>query len=372
MYRVLYHCPNHDGFSGLREALPAGIHLEWQFDRSRLDEALARTSPHVLVLSLPRPSTDDLSRLKRIMEKPSAPAVVVTARQITLSQAVGCMREGVVDCLREPVPPEILASCLSRMAAAVPTDGNRGTTGKLITGTSPLIRNLLQRIGQYAPLPHPILIRGETGSGKDIAARTIHASSSRSDGPFVAINCAAVPESLWESELFGSSRGAFTGSVDRPGCFEQAHGGTLFLDEIGELNLHGQASLLRVIEDGKITRLGSFRNRKVDIRVVAATNRNLRECMKNQLFRPDLFYRLNLLSLHLPPLRKRKQDIPELTRTFLAQASPGNYWKISGGAMARLVRYSWPGNVRELQSVLLRASLLSKNGTIRTNAIVFD
>jgi transcriptional regulator with PAS, ATPase and Fis domain len=222
---------------------------------------------------------------------------------------------------------------------------------------------------KYSDLPYPVLITGETGSGKELAARTIHSQSNRRSGPFTAVNCASFPDDILGSELFGSRRGAFTGSVDRPGLFESSNGGTLFLDEIGELSIQGQACLLRVIEDGEVRRIGANTTRAVDVRVVAATNRDLRYSMKNGIFRSDLFYRLNLLGVTVPPLRKRREDIPDLSRDYLRKIRSDVHWRVESAAMALLVRHAWPGNVRELQSVLLRATLTAENGVLRAGDI---
>jgi two-component system nitrogen regulation response regulator GlnG/two-component system response regulator HydG len=214
-----------------------------------------------------------------------------------------------------------------------------------------------------------VLLTGETGSGKELAAETIHNLSRYAEGPFTAVNCASYNDDLLGSEMFGSLRGAFTGSTDRPGLFEISNGGTLFLDEIGELSIRGQASLLRVIEEGCVRRMGSHKTRAVDVRIIAATNKNLQKGMKLGTFRKDLFFRLNLLGINVPPLRKRKADIPRLSRNYLKSLFPETPWRLESPAVSLLISHSWPGNVRELQSVLLKASINAERGIIRTRDI---
>ncbi len=223
---------------------------------------------------------------------------------------------------------------------------------------SPAARRILTLIERYAAYEFPVLILGESGTGKELAARRIHARSARHRGPFVALNCAAIPEELAESELFGSERGAFTGAVQRPGAFELAEGGTLFLDEIGETGASAQAKLLRALESGEFRRLGGSALRKANVRLVAATSRDIRSPGNASHFRPDLLYRIETLVLELPPLRERREDIADLAETFAREASHG--WKgFSGAALELLAAQPWPGNVRQLKNVVLRAIVLS-------------
>ncbi|MCK5735201.1 MAG: sigma-54-dependent Fis family transcriptional regulator, partial [Spirochaetaceae bacterium] len=279
----------------------------------------------------------------------------------TAAQAVSCMRFGAYDCLTGPMNGRTIGASLDRMIQPSIPDK------QLFSGESSIIMIMQKRLIQYSSLPYPVLITGETGSGKDLAAKTIHLQGNRREKSFTAVNCASYPEDLLTTELFGSLKGAFTGSTDRPGLFESSSGGTLFLDEIGELSLRNQGSLLRVIEDGYVRRMGSHKTKKIDVRIIAATNKNLRKCIRHGSFRSDLFYRLNLLGITIPPLRKRKEDIPGLTREYLKTIQTKTPWQVENRAMSVLIRHNWPGNVRELQSVLLRASLSSENNKIRAS-----
>jgi DNA-binding NtrC family response regulator len=230
-----------------------------------------------------------------------------------------------------------------------------------MVGNSPAMQEVFRLIARAAPSGKAILIQGESGTGKELVARALHLHSTRADKPLVVINCAALPETLLESELFGHEKGAFTGAVAaKPGLFEVADGGTLFIDEIGELPGSLQAKLLRVLEDGSLRRIGSLQERRVDVRLLAATNRNLAKEVEANRFREDLYYRINVMSLELPPLRERQNDIPLLVAHFLRDG-----WKIEPAAMEALERYHWPGNVRQLINALDRAKILCDNETIR-------
>jgi transcriptional regulator with PAS, ATPase and Fis domain len=233
-----------------------------------------------------------------------------------------------------------------------------------IAARSPAMRACLELVRKAQRSDATVLLLGETGTGKEVVARSIHAGGRRARGPFVAINCAAFPETLLESELFGHDRGAFTGaSRARPGHFVQANGGTLFLDEIGELPAAMQVKLLRVIQERVIERLGSPRPIKVDVRIIAATNRNLEEAVANQTFREDLFYRLNVFPIVVPPLRERTEDIPELVSDFVAELSRSfgrTFTSISEDSIRALTTYHWPGNVRELRNIVERAIIASR------------
>lgn len=225
-----------------------------------------------------------------------------------------------------------------------------------LQGHSPSILKLKKTISQFAPNTSSVTLIGETGTGKEVCARAIHNYSRRS-GPFIAVNCAAIPESLLEAELFGSQKGAYTDSRDRIGYFEAAHGGSLFLDEIAELPLRMQAKLLRIIEDKRVTKLGSTQSRVVDVRIICATASNLKEMVNEGIFRSDLFYRINVLLIQIPALRERKKDIPVLCKHLLKMDKSNKL--ITPEAMMKLLNYSWPGNIRELSSILKRGIILS-------------
>jgi transcriptional regulator with PAS, ATPase and Fis domain len=254
----------------------------------------------------------------------------------------------------------------SRRAAedgAAPPDG--------LAGESAAMTEVRQLIRRYGPSDSPVLILGESGTGKELVARSVHAVSRRGGSPFVAVNCGALPESLIETELFGSEKGAFTDAVARPGCFERANGGTLFLDEIGELSAGAQTRLLRVLEQKELTRIGGTREVPLDVRVVSATNRGLKEAAGKGGFRLDLYYRLSVLPITVPPLRERTEDIPILAALFLSRAG-GGALRFASDARDKLSAHPWPGNVRELRNVMERAMLAAESGVIRAGDVSFD
>jgi len=243
----------------------------------------------------------------------------------------------------------------------------QGLLGDLV-GTSGPMRQIFSLIQQVAPSSASVLITGESGTGKEVVAGTIHKLSPRAGGPFVAVNCAAMPEALIESELFGHEKGSFTGALNRhAGCFEQAHQGTLLLDEIGEMPLAMQAKLLRVLEDSKVRRLGGQSEVPVDVRVLAATNRPVQQSLEGNFLREDLYYRLNVFQIALPPLRHRKEDIPGLTEAILRDLNRKYEYRIAEvhpATMERLMSYSWPGNIRELRNILERSVILAREGAL--------
>jgi len=363
MYRILYMGQEKADYSLLRDSLPLCMKLESEYERTNLQTRLHSVRPHGIILPISSPRLEDFSFLKELIGIPRVPGVIVTANYMTAAQAVSCMRFGAYDCLTGPVSGEVLGACLKRMIQ--PTDDDSDVSKQAIAGNSPAVKALRHRIIKYAELPYPVLITGETGSGKELVAGIIHTLSRHRKGPFTAVNCASYNDELLGSEMFGSLRGAYTGSTDRPGLFEISNGGTVFLDEIAELSIRGQASLLRVIEEGYVRRMGSSKIRAVDVRIVAATNKDLRKCMKLGSFRNDLFFRLNLLGITVPPLRNRKEDIPRLSRNYLKTLFPETPWRLESPAVSILINHHWPGNVRELQSVLLRASIMAKRGIIR-------
>jgi transcriptional regulator with PAS, ATPase and Fis domain len=240
-----------------------------------------------------------------------------------------------------------------------------------IIGDTPSMEKLREKLRQYASLEAPVLLLGESGTGKDLAARCLHYHSPRKKGPFVVFNCAAIPGTLFESEIFGSERGAFTDAVSHPGKFEQADGGTIFLDEIGETPLEAQVKLLRILENKTLVRLGGAYEMALDFRFISATNENLRDMVKNKRFRLDLLYRINTIFLEIPPLRKRHGDIEILAFHFLSQL-PGQGEKyFSPNALEKLFIHTWPGNVRELKNVVERAAYNSRSEKIMAQEITF-
>jgi DNA-binding NtrC family response regulator len=345
------------------------------------EEALARLSAfpaNVILTDLMMPNMDGKQLLHHLQEQGSAiPALVITAFG-NLETALETIHDlGAFWFLEKPIQPRELRLLLERAAAqsrlaerATRLEQQLSYQGVLgeMTGSSRAMQQAFALLRQVAPSKAAVLVMGESGTGKELAARAIHALSPRAGGPFVAVNCAALPETLIESELFGHEKGAFTGALERrAGCFELAHTGTLLLDEIGDMPFPTQAKLLRVLEDSKVRRLGGKQEMVVDVRVVAATNKPLEEAIRRGAFREDLFYRLNVFPVVLPPLRDRKDDIPALASALINDLNRKHSCKvaeISPQATERLCAHNWPGNVRELRNVLERAVILAGEGTI--------
>ena len=316
----------------------------------------------IVVLSLPDMSGLDV--LRRLRQAGSDMEVILLTDEGTIESAVEAIRQGACDYLTRPCRLEELTErCLKAFEARRLRQENRklrklvdrGRSGTEIIGHSPVMQELFRLIDRAAPTEVPVLIQGESGTGKELVARSLQRRSRRAGQPFVVINCAALPEQLLESELFGHEKGAFTGAVSaKQGLFEIADGGTLLIDEIGELALSLQAKLLRVLEDGSFRRVGSLKERQVNVRLLAATNRNLATEVQGGRFREDLYYRINVLSLYLPPLRQRAGDLPLLIEAFLGPA-----WEVEFEALKAMENYHWPGNVRQLLNTLERARILS-------------
>jgi len=303
---------------------------------------------------------------------PAIPVIIMTAYS-SVESAVGAMKNGAYDYLTKPLDFDELRLTMERaMEHSHLREENRLLRETLgahfdtqnIIGTSPAMMRLMETVAQVATSEATVLITGESGTGKEMIAGAIHFNSLRKDGPYVKINCAAITETLLESELFGHEKGAFTGAYRRKeGRFRQAHGGTLFLDEVSEMSLAMQVKLLRVLQDREITRVGGEEVMKVDVRIIAATNKDLITEIRADRFRDDLYYRLNVVAIAMPPLRERREDIPLLAQHFLEQFSERNRKQIKGftpQAMDRLLRYEWPGNVRELMNAVERAVVLAR------------
>jgi len=343
----------------------------------RAEEALSQIqNPNVDVivtdLRMPGMSGEEFVRRAR-EDRPDVPVVVVTAHG-TIRSAVERLREGASDYLTKPFEPEQLEMSVAnaiklrdilRENAQLKAAINQAQSGRRMIGESPTAARLLEEVRRVAPYKTSVLITGESGTGKELVARTIHEMSPRSDKPWVAINCSAIPRDLLESELFGYVKGAFTGATQtRAGRLEQAQGGTLFLDEIGELDLSLQAKLLRVLQEREYSPLGSDQLREIDIRFLAASNRDLDALVHSGQFREDLYYRLNVYHIDVPPLRNRQQDVPLLAEHFLQQLMGDTGILVKGftsDALDSFARYHWPGNVRELRNAVERA-LLSAHG----------
>ncbi len=346
------------------------VPIEVGSGEAAFEQLRERPAPECIFLDFRLPGADGLAVLDTLRGMPglqSVPVVMLTAHA-TSDNTIGAMRLGAFEHLTKPVGRDDIASLIERILSAqtgVPAarafaDETTAREPRLL-GVSESMREVQKRLGRAAAGNSTVLITGETGTGKEIAARVLHRASARANGPFVAVNCAAIPEELLESELFGHGRGAFTGAQgDRRGRVEEADGGTLFLDEIGDMPLAMQAKLLRVLQERQVTPLGTNRVVTVDVRVVAATHRDLAAMVRAGTFRQDLLFRLNVIPLHMPPLRERVADILPLAEHFLAGASPDVARKhLAADAQRLLATFAWPGNVRELANAIERASALA-------------
>jgi len=346
-------------------------------------EALARfadASPDVVLLDMRLPDADGLDILARLRGDSDVPVVVITADSSS-SRTIRAIQAGAYDYLVKPLEPETVRHVVMRaldhrrLAAALrtlPAADGRDARERIVGASAPM-QAVYKLIGRVAASDIPVLITGETGTGKELVAETLHANSARRRGPLVRVNCAALPESLLESELFGHEKGAFTGAVERrKGRFELADGGTVFLDEIGDIAPSVQKKLLRVLQFGEFERVGGQVTVKADVRVVAATNVDLEAAVAAGRFREDLYYRLNVLRIDMPPLRRRPDDVPSLVAHFLdryrarAGAAPT---KISAEAMDALLAHDWPGNVRELENAIQRAVVMANDRVITPDVL---
>jgi DNA-binding NtrC family response regulator len=340
-------------------------------DQPEAVAALRDSQPALVLSDLRLPKGDGMGVLSAVKEVDSELPVIVMTAHGSIQDAVEAMKNGALDFLAKPVDPDHLQVLVSRALEQrrLLTDSRLGTEeaagrrgGPNIIGDSQALRQVMSAIDRAAGTDTTVLLEGESGTGKELCARALHNASPRANGPFVAINCAAIPENLLEAELFGYERGAFTGAASRKiGKFEVAQRGTIFLDEIGEMPLALQAKMLRAIETKRIERLGGNTSIQVDVRIVAATNRMLRQAVANRQFREDLYFRLSVFPVTIPPLRERKEDIPKLAHHFVERVARDVGKKLTLGpeALEMLVEHTWPGNVRELQNAIERAVILA-------------
>jgi len=345
-------------------------------------ESLADAEFDVALMDLMLPDGSGIDVLRSVREQELPTQVIVLTGYATLATALEAMKLGAYDYLTKPARLDEIELLVTKAAEKaqllwenaalrVRLEGGGREAFPGLVGQDPALKRLLADLDKVASSPLPVLIQGESGTGKELVARAVHKRSPRAHAPFVPVNCAAIPENLLESELFGHEKGAFTGALNRrPGLFEAADRGVLFLDEIGEVSLPVQAKLLRAIETREFFRVGSTRPVQVDIRIVTATNKDLRAESEKGSFREDLYYRLNGVTLRLPPLRARAGDIPLLASHFLERA--GGRKRLSRGASEKLAAYGWPGNVRELQMVVQRAAVLSQGDVIEAGELQLD
>lgn len=359
--------------SGLRELLQEELEAEgYQVaacgDAEQGKALLASWAPDLLISDLRLPGADGLSLLTHLASSDLPPAVLIITAFGSVQQAVKALQAGADDFLTKPLEMDHFLLTVSRLL------DNRKLRNEVqhyrsllaveqfngIIGQSPAMQHLFHQIRQIAAAEGPVLVQGESGTGKELVARALHDQSSRCDGPYMVVNCGGIPSELMESEFFGHAAGAFTGArKQRAGLFQQANGGSLLLDELGEMPLALQAKLLRVLQDGKVRPVGSDHEIQLDVRIIAATNRNLTEAVADGSFREDLFYRLETFALHVPPLRARGEDIQRLAEFFLIRFNARQKHSIKGfndAALTMLQQYSFPGNVRELENAVERAA----------------
>src|SRR5580693_6941859 len=340
-------------------------------------EKVAEWFPGIIVTDLKMPRMDGLELLSRLGEMQLNAAVIVLTAQGSIERAVEAMKMGAYDFIQKPIDPTRLKTVLANASRQRETERelevtrrklrDTGFLGSLV-GSSRKMQEMFAMIERVAPSTVSVLITGESGTGKELVARTLHELSPRRGKPFVAVNCAAIPETLIESEIFGHEKGSFTGALERrAGCFELAEEGTLLLDEIGEMPVGTQAKLLRVLEDRKLRRLGSKVETPVDVRVVAATNKDPEQAVASGELRGDLYYRLNVFNIQMPPLREHVTDVAAIAEKMIADMNERHGCSVKGlkdSLLRRMVEYSWPGNVRELRNTIERAVILAGSGQL--------
>ncbi len=342
------------------------------------EEALALINANaydLAILDIKMPGLTGLDLLDKVREMKSDLLVVIMTAEASMKNAIEAMKRGAYDYITKPFDLDVIDAIIEKIDKAREMTSqvtmlkeelkDRYQLEKTIIGNSPAMREVYKTIGKVAPSDVTVLVQGESGTGKELIAKAIHFNSKRLGKPFIALNCAAIPKELLESELFGFEKGAFTGAVERKlGKFEQANGGTIFLDEIGDMPLDLQAKILRVLQEKEVTRTGGNQSIAVDTRIVAATNQNLEDKVRQKTFREDLYYRLNVVPIHLVPLRGRREDIPLLVDYFVKNSCSELEIPVkqcSSDAIRMLTNYPWPGNVRELENTIKRAVILSSD-----------
>jgi DNA-binding NtrC family response regulator len=376
MVKVLFVDDDPSAHQTLDLVLPDFYSLVSAYTAAEGITAATRAPPDVVLLDINLPDMDGIAALRLIAALPDAPPVVMLTGLTEPRIVKEAILAGACDYIVKPYElKELLGTLRTSVAGsdarrAARQAGAEGIMEGLI-GESAGMREVKELILRYAPSDSPVLITGESGTGKEMAARLIHAASRRRPGPFIALNCGALPETLLETELFGADKGAFTDAVPHAGSFERATGGTLFLDEIGEMTASAQTRLLRIIEEKELTRVGGTRALPIDVRVVSATNRDLKAETAKGGFRADLFYRLGVLPIRMPALREHSGDIPLLAAHFMAQRK-GPCVDLSPGARESLQSHPWPGNIRELRNVLERAALAAGGSMIQARDLSFD
>jgi DNA-binding NtrC family response regulator len=366
--------------TGLAELVSAwGYRAETARDGAEGLEKVGNWAPSIVVTDLKMPRMGGMELLEKLSTEAQTMAVVVVTAQGTIDSAVQAMRMGAYDYITKPIDTDRLRTILQNASALLGTRAeleatrrklrDTGSLGSLV-GSSKKMQEIFRLTEMVAPSTASVLITGASGTGKELVARTVHELSPRRNKPFIPINCAAIPETLIESEIFGHEKGAFTGALERrTGCFELAEGGTLLLDEIGEMPVATQAKLLRVLEDRKLRRLGSKVETVVDVRVLAATNKVPEEAVAQGQLRNDLYYRLNVFNIHMPLLRDHKEDIPDLVKALMGEMNAKHGRKVAAVSEAVLNlfhNYSWPGNVRELRNSLERAVIVCDGPVVET------
>jgi DNA-binding NtrC family response regulator len=347
--------------------------------------SLIDSSVAAIITDLRMPKLDGMGLLRRVsVDYPEVPVIMITAHG-SVDSAVEAVKLGAFDYIEKPFEQTQIRQVVEKAIKQHESDrraprrelakpGGPGRYG--LVGKSPVLEQVFAVIEKVADTPSTVLITGESGTGKELVARALHAGSSRKDGPFIKINCAAIPKTLVESELFGYEKGAFTGAVgSKPGRFELADGGTLFLDEVGEIPVEMQVKLLRVLQESEFERVGGIKTIKVDVRLVTATNRDLQKEVAAGNFREDLYYRLNVVPIHLPPLRERKPDIPLLVEHFVSKFNERlkkSFTRVEDDALERLMAHPWPGNIRELENVLERTMLFTEGPSIRARDLPIE